>query len=194
MSQTYPFPWPSEGDRFFESDASFHVMGDMQQSITAGFKDAGDAIVESFRQSRFSNRDLLFPLMYCYRQYLELKMKLVISRIKYRAGLEADEYMNYKAMGGHNIVTLWRTMEHTTENFVGRDVNVTASEKIGFDQVRSCIEELNQIDPEGDGFRYPDTKTTTALHEIDPFHIKRMIEDIASYLDAFHDYCTAGEG
>ena len=62
-------------------------MGDMQESLTSGFKDAGDLIVEAFRQSRFRNRDLLYPAMYCYRQYLELKMKLIISRIKHHAVL-----------------------------------------------------------------------------------------------------------
>ena len=190
MNQKYSFPWPIQGDKIFDSDdASFHVMGDMQESLTCGFKDAGDAIVEAFRQSRFGNRDLLYPAMYCYRQYLELKMKLIISRIMHHAGLEAD----YKRMGGHSLVKLWRNMNCTAENFVGRNIHDSQSDRITHDQVWSCIEELDGIDRDGDGFRYPDTDTKETLHEIDPFNVKRVVTDIEFYLDAFHDYCTAGE-
>ena len=52
---------------------------------------------------------------------------------------------------------------------------------------------LTELIPTGRDFEYPDANTKEVLHEIDPFHIKRVVTDIEFYLDAFHDYCTAGK-
>jgi len=191
MNQTYAFPWPVEGDRLFDSDGTFHVMGDMAESLASGYKAAGDAIVEAFQLSRYANRDLLFPAMYCYRQYIELKLKLVTARISYHACLPKDA-MDYKRMGGHDLLKLWGNMQSTIDEHVG-ETSHSDDERMAHEQVQSCVEELDKIDHQGDGFRYPETGTTKKLHEINPFHVKRVIEDIESYLDALHDYCTAGE-
>ena len=123
--------------------------------------------------------------MYCYRQYLELKIKLITSRINHYFGFGATSYRIC-----HDLEKLLADMEHAAEQAMGDDLYSNNSEKEASDQVHSCVMELNRIDPRGVGFRYPDE---VKLFEVDPFRIKQMIREIADYLDAFHDYLTAGE-
>ena len=123
--------------------------------------------------------------MYCYRQYLELKIKLITSRISHYHGIGSASYRRC-----HDLEQLFSEMEDAANQAAGDHLHTNDSEREAFNQVRSVVNELNRIDPRGVGFRYPEEVT---VFEVAPFRVRRMMGEVANYFDALHDYVTDGE-
>ena len=177
--------WPRIGDALLGPDGQrkFHInVADMGNFLPSGYKDAGDTILEAFVESRGSHRDLLLPALFCYRQYLELKIKRITSRIHHYLGTGATDYRRI-----HDLEQLWRDMEQAYEEAGYGDSD---EDKKTLEQTRTCVSQLNKLDPSGLGFRYPNE---VGLFEVDPFHLHKVMTDIDAFLDAFLDFVTGGE-
>ena len=150
--------------------------------LAKGFKRAGDATLQAFVESFGRYRHLLLPALYCYRQFLELKLKHILSRINFSYGTGDTAFPKI-----HNLETLWHCI---TAAFTEAGFKLEDPERATQDQVQRCILELHRLDPSGTSFRYPGERRS---FEVDPYHLHKVMSDIEWYLDAFLDLSTAGD-
>src|SRR5436305_1442713 len=74
-----PYHWPAAGDRLFTAATEDEGGAGIEQSaysrfvfMTNGYKDAADMLVQEALADPLSRYDLIYPIIYCYRQYIEL--------------------------------------------------------------------------------------------------------------------------
>lgn len=191
-------PWPTKGDKAFSDEGvgkSFHVPNvrhwPMPQHADA-FRVAAEMVIQTYVNAprRPYHDDLVFPVVYLYRHYLELKMKDLIRR-GVKAGL-LDEDAVQKSLGFHGLEQLW---VHVKELLERRWPN---AEDDAPAHVESVISEFHQTDPDGQTIRYerdragkrnkyehlPDSMSLSTLYE--------TMERVSTFLDAAYDGVDAG--
>ena len=174
--------WP--GDEV-EEHFKFHTMPGHLGGLSGAYKDSADVIIEAFKETVGAHRDLLLTALFCYRQYFELKIKHITSRLNYHLSGEETPYITI-----HNLKDLWYDMEGVARELMGHNLFSDEDDEEIFRNVRNLVIELNRLDPRGTGFRYPND---IEIFYVAPFHLKRAMADADTYLDAFFDYCSAGE-
>lgn len=96
---------------------------------------------------RFLKESYINPIMFCFRQYLELTMKDSLLRFRlWRKNPSRGE----ANLDGHNLSILWRDLK---QYFDTKDKEVRIIEKL--------IEELNGVDEDGTLFRYNEFLTNS---------------------------------
>ncbi|HMK50182.1 MAG TPA: hypothetical protein VK435_09020, partial [Thermodesulfovibrionales bacterium] len=77
-------PPPSADDKLFQSaddwwhNACLNYMHDSWPAYIIGYKKAADILVRHIKQKRRSQDTLVYPIIFLYRQYLELAIKNLI--------------------------------------------------------------------------------------------------------------------
>ena len=144
------FPWPREGDQLFRDDegdwwhnACFDWVSDKWAVYADGYKDAGDLLVEYIKEKQVNQNSLVYPIVFLYRQYIELRMKVII-----RDGNQLLDIPK-KFPKIHEIDKLWKKCREIIEKVWHEDPagNLEA--------VEECIRQFSKIDSTSQGFRYP---------------------------------------
>jgi hypothetical protein len=104
---TREFRWPKKGDQ------AFGVSGNWQRNarvatgvhdrlviMMTGYKAAADLPVEKSQRSGFDRDTLVYPIVFTYRQVIELELKYLIATYGFTVGIKA----NWKS---HDIAFLW---------------------------------------------------------------------------------------
>jgi hypothetical protein len=79
------FRWPAPDDKLFvstdaNSDADLSPRFEAREFlIREGYKNAADMLVEKSRESNLDRDSLVYPIVFCYRHYLELALKALIA-------------------------------------------------------------------------------------------------------------------
>jgi len=68
--------------------------------MMTGYKKAADLLVEQSQRSGYDRDTLVYPIIFMYRQFIELELKYLISTYGPRTGVKA----NWKS---HDIAHLW---------------------------------------------------------------------------------------
>lgn len=141
-----------------------------------GYKKAGDTLVQYVVDNNRDQDFLVYPIVFMYRQYLELRLKelLLVSSNLYDQDIVIPK--------DHNILSLWRkvrlNIEQTWPDSQAGNHN---------DEIEERIKELYSIDPGSYAFRYPeDTKGEPSLAGIEHINLKRLrnvIQAISNVLD-----------
>ncbi len=114
-----------------------------------GYRKAATALYAHASARPTSPDYLVFPLVFLWRQHLELALKDVIS-----AGRElADEPWGFPS--GHRLMDLWKV----ALPYITRCGDPSAPELA---HVEANLREFERIDPGADGFRYPLNRDQTA--------------------------------
>jgi hypothetical protein len=179
-----PLPWPAVGEKLFVDDApdwhnnaSLHDMGASWRRYAEGYRRGAALLVEYVNKGNRDQDFLVFPIVFCYRQYLELQMKHLVlegSRL-----LDLDEELQKS----HNLAQLWRTCRSILERVAPDEP------KEQLDAVTEGIEQLSAIDPLSDTFRYPvDRKGAPSLPEGAPqifnlSHFSAQVEKLGNLLN-----------
>ena len=77
-------PWPRKGDRLFDGaedwyhNACLNWRYDNWELYASGYNTAGDILVQHIIDTRSDRDTLVFPIVFNYRQYLELRCKEII--------------------------------------------------------------------------------------------------------------------
>jgi len=111
---------------------------------TIGFKKAADLIVKNARTACDRNT-LIFPVLFLYRQYIELSLKEIIGYAQY---LSKDSVRQ----GGHNLKNLWAAARSYIKKY-HKEISETE-----FTAAEDIILELHEIDPTSQASRYPIVK------------------------------------
>ena len=141
-----------------------------------GYKEAGKKLWEFCIENRFYSNILIYPLVFNYRQFLELRLKeLIIMGYKY---LDSDKDFADE----HSLIKLWNTYRYEILP------NIETIEKDILDNVERIISQFNTEDPLSMSFRYPVTrgpnrKESLNRDTIDLNNFKNVIDKLIYFFD-----------
>ena len=168
-----PPPLPSAEDKLFQSgddwwhNACLNYMHDGWPAYVIGYKKAADILVTYIKKERRSQDTLVFPILFLYRQYLELSIKNLIQK-----GRQLQD-ISEPTPGGHRIHDLWKVCEKLLNEIAPGDS--TAEIK----QINRLILEFCAVDPRGTAFRYPeDNNGNPSLPDITHINIRNVYDVI----------------
>ena len=142
-----------------------------------GYREAGNKLYESCIANPFYSNTLIYPLIYNYRQFLELRLKeLIIMGNEYN---ETDEDFPDE----HSLTKLWNIYR----NKLLPEIDNTIEKNI-LDNVEKLIIEFNTIDPKSMSFRYPVTRgpireKSVKMHTIDIENFKKSMDKLMYFFD-----------
>ncbi|MBI4302567.1 MAG: hypothetical protein HY664_08170 [Chloroflexi bacterium] len=184
-------PWPQKDDQLFKSGEDWQNNACLQPYLTdvtwdlaaRGYKDAADIMIEQISNIAAGKGGivtgidvLVYPIVFLYRHYLELRLKSII---KYGNEL-LDIPEEFPKL--HKLDKLWRRCRGILKKVQPEDsVEV-------IDAVEKCICEFSKIDPESMAFRYStDRDGSSTLPEnlihINLRNLSEVMARIANYLD-----------
>ena len=174
------FRFPRVGDKPFIESADYSQNADISlfkqlrfYSMALGYKDGADLMVDRALNDDKSSIDLLvYPLIFCYRHYIELSLKQLIKL--YRIGERERSIWNT-----HNLSNLWEMVKDLINEYGIEDVNDSTC------AVTKIIENFGELDQGSYSFRYPvDNRGQPIELEIDMIDLKNL----ADVMDGFQNY------
>lgn len=108
-----------------------------------GYKEAGDLLVESVASRRGMADSLIFPIVFLYRHYIELRLKSLL-----HDGCRLLD-REYKQKSEHQLLKLWPKV---------RDILVELwpdGDQSQLEAIDRLIMQFEQVDPRSTTFRYP---------------------------------------
>ena len=179
-----PAVWPKLDDRLFrndsdlESTARLNIGGKSFDSYAIGYKRAGDALAIRFIDKWQGNEILLFPMIFLYRQYLELRLKELLLSGKRSVGESGDFEET------HELPRLWKPCQKILAEHWPEEPCET------WDNVSRLIDEFHKIDPSGEAFRYPYTskmkgrKITVPANCVGVRNFYEVMQRLAAFFEA----------
>lgn len=177
------FRWPTIGDQPFTTSDQWHNNsyidpyghGRLVMMMTS-YKMAADLMVAYVAQSRNDGDALVFPIIFNYRQFVELSLKYLIATYGHTVGVEAQ-------WNTHDLGALWSTFLEVLNGYGHTDEEGTDA------VVATIITEFARVDPRSFSFRYPvDTKgnlVNLAHQEVD----LHRLADVMNGLDGYFSGC-----
>ena len=172
---------PSRTDKFFGSaedwwnNACLNFMRDGWSLYAIGYKNAADLLVEYVEANARSQDTLVYPVLFLYRQYLELAIKDLIRQGRMLQDL-AEPFPK-----SHRINELWKICSDLLAEISPGD-SIEEQRQIG-----RLIEEFCQVDPTSMAFRYPEDRdgnpSLPGIKHINLRNVKAVIGKISLVLD-----------
>lgn len=141
-----------------------------------GYRQAGDVLFKQYTTTEFHGQFLVYPIIFNYRQYIELRLKELITMGYKYIGVKND----FKDI--HDLNKLWDTYRNEVlRNIFEVDANT-------LNNVERLINEFNVIDPGSFSFRYPVTKgpnrkATLNMRTIDLKNFKDKMDKLARFFE-----------
>ena len=180
---------PSPEDRLFTSqedwwnNACLNWCHDGWGLYASGYKEAADLLVQTVEQRSASQDTLVYPVLFLYRQYLELQIKDLIRQARRLQDVEGDFPKH------HRIAELWAIC-HKLLSEVSPDDSVDELKEIA-----RLIGEFSAIDPSSMAFRYPEDKdgspSLPGISHINLRNVREVITKIDNILTGAS--CQIGE-
>lgn len=149
-------------------------------SYSRAYKDAADVLVEHIENICSPSDDLVYPIMFLYRHFLELTLKKLIIKMKvYDQDLQLPENLYNE----HRLNNLWCRCEEFLLKVLP---DLTAKDKDDLKQIDRIINEFCRLDQKSTEFRYPDGKSGPSIQLNTQFSfkvIREIIWKIYSILD-----------
>jgi len=163
-------------DDDWQANARLNLWHDPIELYAIGYKKAGDRLVE-FVLSKYRDQDvLIYPIVFLYRQYIELRLKEIIreGRILLEKGGDFPKH--------HRIWDLWCTAKKISKKAFENE-----NESPNLEYAEHVIKEFSHIDPDSFSFRYPITKQgKNTLEGVTHINIRRLashIEELSKDLE-----------
>lgn len=143
-----------------------------------GYLLAGHALVDHLLRTKGFDQDfLIYPIVFMYRQYLELRLKELL-----RSGKALlDQSLGDKEAWGHDILSLWRKVRPLLEQ-----VWPESSREGWHHLIEARIAELAATDQKSMAFRYPDVPMAgleAPKNYINPVHVRTVMIGISHVLE-----------
>jgi hypothetical protein len=146
-----------------------------------GYKEGAKALIVESLSKQGMNDILVYPIVYLYRQYVELRLKEVIMTTRYCNGDQKD----FPAI--HNISQLWAELK---KEYVELGESATSDD---FENANRVINEFSKIDPMSVAFRYPVDKEGNDSLKLTHLNIRNfgeVMDRLARFLDAISDHAA----
>ena len=101
--------WPKKGDRIFSPGRDGWIansVGERVYRLGKGYKLAGDALVENSLGDANDHDNLIYPILYCYRHYIEIALNEIIEKHGPWLGPSLKEK-------NHGLRDLWKLFQQT---------------------------------------------------------------------------------
>lgn len=176
-------PYPSSEDNFFsnvkkeERRSTAYIKNDDWDIYTVGYKLAGDVLADH-ASSKCGHDLLVYPILFLYRQHLELAIKCLI--------IKSD---NTKPESTHNLNILWTTC---LELIKKSHPDIAKERENELQNTTRLIGELCRYDPKSFAFRYQlqkDYETSALpnnLKEVSLMNIMKVFGNISNELDYWY--------
>src|ERR1700692_2298612 len=89
------FRWPKRGDKAFSVSENWQQNARVVTGVHSrlvimmtGYKAAADLLVEKSQRSGFDRDTLVYPIMFTYRQFIELELKYLIATYGFTVGID----------------------------------------------------------------------------------------------------------
>lgn len=182
MTEESPkLPWPQKGDVLFKADddwwhnACLNWAFDQMDLYTMGYYTAAETLVEKAQATRHSLDLQIFPIVFLYRQYIELRLKELI---------KVGSWLYHESNGpitGHDIMQLWKRARKYIER-VWPD-----GSKEDLECAEDYIKQFVQIDPASTAFRYPTDKkgkpSVPGIRHINIRNFSEIMKKLSSLLE-----------
>lgn len=169
-------------ESLFKSDSDWHnnaclnFLSDMSQGYVNGYKLAADSLVLQVSNTARDQDYLVYPIVFLYRQHIELLLKDIIGNGRQFLG-EEGSYPRH-----HKIDELWKIVK----GILRRVLEFNIDKK--FAQVEHVVNELAKVDPDSMSFRYSTDKkgkgSTDGIMYINLRHLSQMINEASEKLDS----------
>jgi hypothetical protein len=179
------FPWPTPGQRPFLDGTRWlrdaKVADDIDERIyrmPEAYKRAADLLVQGAVNDRAHRDFLVYPIIFCYRHFLELQLKCLLHEYGGLVGVKAN-------WADHGLNRLWPPFREMLLRFDGHD-----DEAIGV--VGECVADFATVDPGSFSFRYPTGKAgrpmSHAIRRIDLMNLYRVMGSVSSFFLGLEGY------
>ncbi len=137
-----------------------------------GYKEAADNLVEQVKNERFKADTFVYPIVFNYRQYVELRLKELI--IKGRKLYDIPDQLKKN----HNLSDLWKECRGLLERVWPKGA------KQDLDKVERLIMDFHVADPSSYSFRYPvNTKGEETIPDKVHINLGNLSEKMAIIAD-----------
>ena len=174
-------PWPEKGDDLFNGDghrwefACLNFTPYEWDLYAQGYKLAADLLVQHVKRTGEDQDTLVYPIVFLYRQYLELRLKELIKEGTQLVGTPDGLSKT------HNIDKLWAQCRTIIEKVWPEGPSGD------LDAVKNCIHQFSEKDPCSTAFRYPrDTDGRRSLPDLRPInllHLSTVMDGLSSLLE-----------
>jgi hypothetical protein len=183
---TRDFPWPKPGDRAFVranhwEDNAYLERHSHSRTVMmmTGYKKGADLMAARAQEDQADRYALVYPIVFNYRQFLELWLKYLIATYGRTVGVAAT----WKS---HSLSELWNRFIEVLDGYGAREPNGTD------ELVAATVTEFDKVDPGSFSFRYPvDTKGRgiSLLHkELDLAALARVMDGVEGYFTGCDGY------
>lgn len=168
------------------TDACLGWCSDDWSLYACGYKEAADLLVQSVVEQRTPADSLVYPVLFLYRQYLELEIKHIIRQC-FRLLGNHSEFPRH-----HRIDKLWALCRQLlNDTCPGESVTELMN-------ITRLIREFSAVDPFSMAFRYPEGKdgepSLPGTRQINLNNVRDVIGKIAFVLGGASDqvsrYCS----
>jgi hypothetical protein len=174
--------WPKPGEKLFRTESEhsqFSACIDCYhrslQDMAADYKEGADALARAAANGDAYLDRLISPIVFLYRQYLELAVKGIIATARCLEG----ERPGYPIT--HNLHQLWHEAARLMRKHYGDEAPPE------MDYIQPCIDDFNKHDPDSFAFRYPTDKKGRAslrgITNIDLQNLHDTMQRLSSFLE-----------
>jgi hypothetical protein len=162
---------PAYGANIAESsDERLHHM-------VRGYREAADQLVIGSAQHSYTRNKFVYPIIFLYRQAIELNLKYMLMAYGPFAGVAPS-------FRSHNLTELWARFVRMAEILM---TDLSASDKLTMKHVERQILEFERIDPRSDALRFAhDTQgkaITVPISTVDLEDLRAVIAGIIDFLE-----------
>jgi hypothetical protein len=154
-------------------NACLHFAADDEHLYIAGYKRAAELLIEHVLNDKAGFDTLIYPILFLYRQCLELQLKSLIKNGS--CLLDSPK----AAPTTHNLTNLWGDCKKILEKIFDGNDDQRSLKEIG-----KIIIQLSKIDPSAQAFRYPkDINGNESLSGVSHINIKAVSDIIGAIID-----------
>lgn len=175
--------WPQPNEKLFVEAGAFRgawVAKNADERLYRminGFREAGDLLVFEARAEPHRSQNLIFPIVFSYRQSLELQLKYLLMAYGPTAG-EAPDFTK------HSLVELWSKCRRMILFFEG---GLRPADKQTFKTVEEQITEFDALDSRSDSFRFAHARNGRSIKlkitEIDLTQLQKVVGSLFNFLE-----------
>lgn len=184
-------PWPQKGDKLFVAgtdwyhNACLNFVSDSFTLYIKGYKEAADKLVTFVMEDRSHLDFIVFPIIFLYRQFLELNLKYLAREGNRLLDVAPKSKTGFS--GGHDLPFLWKECKAILLQ-IGSQYPELQISKDDLNVVGQLLTEFSQIDPGSDSSRYPvDRDNNPSIPHLDIInvrHLAEVMQKLATFFDA----------
>jgi hypothetical protein len=145
-SDSQPSTRPLESERLFSDAPDWRMNACVNWGggtlYSDGYKTAADTLVNQVAADRYTSDTLVYPIVFCYRQYLELLLKALLEEARLR--FHSDERIPVK----HQLLVIWQPLRPLLERcWPGIQAELSATTEL--------LSQFDDVDRLSFAFRYP---------------------------------------